>query len=78
MFRSSSSPRPHRSCADTLPAAIDIALEGATNGPQQAQRVAAYAHAGATWWIEALGWWRGGDEAARSRVIAGPPTQPEA
>jgi alkanesulfonate monooxygenase SsuD/methylene tetrahydromethanopterin reductase-like flavin-dependent oxidoreductase (luciferase family) len=60
------------------PAAIDIALEGATNGPQQAQRVAAYAHAGATWWIEALGWWRGGDEAARSRVIAGPPTQPEA
>jgi alkanesulfonate monooxygenase SsuD/methylene tetrahydromethanopterin reductase-like flavin-dependent oxidoreductase (luciferase family) len=52
---------------------VDIALEGATNGSQQARRVAAYADAGATWWIEALGWWRGDLDAARSRVIAGPP-----
>jgi alkanesulfonate monooxygenase SsuD/methylene tetrahydromethanopterin reductase-like flavin-dependent oxidoreductase (luciferase family) len=55
------------------PGAVDIALEGATDGPAQTQRVAAYADAGATWWIEALGWWRGDDDAARSRVIAGPP-----
>ena len=55
------------------PMSVDIALEGATSGPEDAERVAAYAAAGATWWIEALGWWRGGHEAARSRVTAGPP-----
>ena len=54
------------------PGVVDIALEGATNGSQQDQRVAAYANAGATWWIEALGWWRGDLDAARSRVSAGP------
>jgi hypothetical protein len=41
-------------------------LEGATDGPDQAQRVARYADAGATWWIEALGWWRGDNNAAMS------------
>jgi alkanesulfonate monooxygenase SsuD/methylene tetrahydromethanopterin reductase-like flavin-dependent oxidoreductase (luciferase family) len=55
------------------PGAVDIALEGATSGPGQAERVAAYATAGATWWVEALGWWRGDLDAARSRVITGPP-----
>lgn len=60
------------------PGAVDIALEGATDGPEQTQRVATYADAGATWWIEALGWWRGDHDAATSRVIAGPPAQARA
>src|SRR4029077_15213553 len=59
------------------PDGFDIALEGATDGPDQAQRVARYADAGATWWIEALGWWRGDNKAAMSRIIAGAPAQPE-
>ena len=59
------------------PGGFDIALEGATDGPNQAQRVARYADAGATWWIEALGWWRGDNNAAMSRIIAGAPAQPE-
>jgi alkanesulfonate monooxygenase SsuD/methylene tetrahydromethanopterin reductase-like flavin-dependent oxidoreductase (luciferase family) len=59
------------------PGGFDIALEGATDGPDQAQRIARYADAGATWWIEALGWWRGDNNAAMSRVIAGAPAQPE-
>ena len=54
--------------------AVDIALEGATEGPADADRVSAYADAGMTWWIEALGWWRGGLDAARARIAAGPPT----
>ena len=59
------------------PSGFDIAVEGATDGPDEAQRVAAYADAGATWWVEALGWWRGDMAAAMSRVIAGPPTRPD-
>ena len=57
------------------PDGFDLALEGATDGPDQAQRVARYADAGATWWIEALGWWRGDKRAARSRISGGPPAQ---
>src|SRR5262249_33892238 len=29
--------------------------------------------AGLTWWIEAMGWWRGGAAGARERIAAGPP-----
>ena len=32
-----------------------------------------YAHAGLTWWIEALGWFRGPLDAMRERVRRGPP-----
>jgi len=63
---------------DLAPANLDIALEGATDGRSDAQVVAPYADAGMTWWIEALGWWRGGREAASARVAAGPPGGPPA
>ncbi|WP_432968678.1 LLM class flavin-dependent oxidoreductase [Dactylosporangium sp. CA-233914] len=51
----------------------DLALEGFTDGPADAERLRAYADAGVTWWIEALGWWRGDLAAARARIAAGPP-----
>jgi len=37
-----------------------------------AGQVAPFAAAGMTWWIEALGWWRGGTRAAASRIEDGP------
>jgi alkanesulfonate monooxygenase SsuD/methylene tetrahydromethanopterin reductase-like flavin-dependent oxidoreductase (luciferase family) len=52
---------------------IDIALEGATTAPSAAGQVAPFAAAGMTWWIEALGWWRGGTRAAAYRIQDGPP-----
>jgi alkanesulfonate monooxygenase SsuD/methylene tetrahydromethanopterin reductase-like flavin-dependent oxidoreductase (luciferase family) len=55
------------------PGGIDLALEGATKGPADAQRITGYAVAGMTWWIEALGWWRGDLVTARERIAAGPP-----
>ena len=57
------------------PGDLDIALEGATDGPQDAQHIVRYADAGMTWWIEALGWWRGDRRDATSRITAGPPTE---
>ncbi|NUP01332.1 MAG: LLM class flavin-dependent oxidoreductase [Nonomuraea sp.] len=48
---------------------FDIALEGrAADG-----LVDAYAAAGMTWWVEAMGWWRGGAGEARTTIAAGPP-----
>jgi hypothetical protein len=35
--------------------------------------VAPYLEAGLTWWIEALGWWRGSPRDAMRRVRQGPP-----
>jgi hypothetical protein len=55
------------------PGPVEIAIEGASDGPAAAGQVAPYAAAGATWWIEAFGWWRGGREVATSRITAGPP-----
>ena len=52
---------------------LDIALEGTTTAPSAAGQVAPFTAAGMTWWIEALGWWRGGTPAAASRIEAGPP-----
>jgi alkanesulfonate monooxygenase SsuD/methylene tetrahydromethanopterin reductase-like flavin-dependent oxidoreductase (luciferase family) len=50
-------------------AGYDVALEGrAADG-----LVDAYAAAGMTWWVEAMGWWRGGAEEARTTIAAGPP-----
>ncbi|MEU7875113.1 LLM class flavin-dependent oxidoreductase [Dactylosporangium sp. NPDC049140] len=59
-------------CAAFVPGK-DLALEGFTDGPADADRLAPYATAGVTWWIEALGWWRGDLSAAATRVAAGPP-----
>jgi len=40
--------------------------------------VAPYVEAGLTWWIEALGWWRGTPEDAMTRITLGPPLLPGA
>lgn len=55
---------------------FDLALEGATVGAEDTGRVRAYAEAGVTWWVEALGWWRGDLVAARERIDAGPVRPP--
>jgi alkanesulfonate monooxygenase SsuD/methylene tetrahydromethanopterin reductase-like flavin-dependent oxidoreductase (luciferase family) len=52
---------------------IDIAVEGATRAPTAAAQIAPYAAVGATWWIEAFGWWRGGCREALARIGEGPP-----
>ena len=52
---------------------FDIAVEGATEPGTAAGHIAPYAAAGATWWVEAMGWWRGDLAAARDRITAGPP-----
>lgn len=57
------------------PGAIDVALEGTTTGSSAAEQVAPFAAAGMTWWIEALGWWRGGTQAAAARITDGPPAE---
>ena len=57
------------------PAPVDLALEGATAGGSAAEQVAPYVTAGLTWWIEALGWWRGGVGAAATRIADGPPLE---
>jgi alkanesulfonate monooxygenase SsuD/methylene tetrahydromethanopterin reductase-like flavin-dependent oxidoreductase (luciferase family) len=51
----------------------DIALEGATDPHTASTRIAPYAAAGMTWWIEAMGWWRGDRSDARTRITQGPP-----
>jgi hypothetical protein len=53
---------------------FDVVLEGCTEPDGGARIVAPYADVGLTWWIEALGWWRGDMDAVRTRVAAGPPT----
>ncbi|WBB67083.1 hypothetical protein [Micromonospora sp. WMMD812] len=52
---------------------FDVVLEGWTTPENASEVVAPYAAAGLTWWIEAMGWWRGDVDAARDRILAGPP-----
>ncbi len=55
---------------------FDVALEGRTDGAtadRGAGQLAAYVDAGLTWWIEALGWWRGTPRDAMTRIRQGPP-----
>jgi hypothetical protein len=52
---------------------FDIAVEGATEPGTAAGHIAPYTAAGATWWVEAMGWWRGALATARDRITAGPP-----
>jgi hypothetical protein len=62
----------HRTTAEPL----DVALEGRTDGSatdRGAGQVVPYVQAGLTWWIEALGWWRGTPADAMARVRQGPP-----
>jgi alkanesulfonate monooxygenase SsuD/methylene tetrahydromethanopterin reductase-like flavin-dependent oxidoreductase (luciferase family) len=69
----------HRPRGDGPDQPFDIALEGTTSGrrrSQDAQAVAPYVAAGLTWWVEALGWWRGDVAAARTRIRQGPPARP--
>jgi len=64
--------REHRTAAGPF----DVALEGRTDGSaadRGGQLVASYVPAGLTWWIEALGWWRGTPAEAMSRIRQGPP-----
>jgi len=64
--------REHR----TADGPFDVALEGRTDGSaadRGGRLVAAYVRAGLTWWIEALGWWRGTPADAMARVRQGPP-----
>jgi alkanesulfonate monooxygenase SsuD/methylene tetrahydromethanopterin reductase-like flavin-dependent oxidoreductase (luciferase family) len=51
---------------------FDVALEGHTAPGDAQQVVAPYAEAGLTWWVEAMGWWRGGLDETRSRIAVGP------
>ena len=55
---------------------LAVALEGRTDGAAAARggrHVAAYREAGLTWWVEALGWWRGEPADAMTRIRQGPP-----
>ena len=55
---------------------FDIVVEGTTPGKkpgQAAEIIRDWAHAGATWWIEAL-WNASGSKAVRRRVEQGPPS----
>jgi len=65
--------RAHRPDDD---AAFDVALEcvsAGEDGAADAAVAAGYAQAGLTWWVEALGWFRGPLDAMRERVRRGPP-----
>jgi hypothetical protein len=57
-------------------AAFDVALEcvsAGDDGAADGALAAAYSRAGLTWWVEALGWFRGPLNAMRERVRRGPP-----
>lgn len=65
----------HRSTTERF----DLAIEGMSDrGRVDIERLARYERAGATWWVEALGWWRGDVGAAMQRIREGPtrPDQP--
>jgi alkanesulfonate monooxygenase SsuD/methylene tetrahydromethanopterin reductase-like flavin-dependent oxidoreductase (luciferase family) len=60
----------------TIDGPFDVVLEGRTDGAapgRGADQVAPYLAAGLTWWIEALGWWRGSPQDALTRIRQGPP-----
>lgn len=60
----------------TLDAPYDVAAPGTTPGDDRAaaaDRVAAFAEAGATWWQEIVSDWLGGIDGIRARIAAGPP-----
>lgn len=57
-------------------AAFDVVYEGQTwaiDPSADRARVASYADAGLTWWVEKLGWFRGTLDDVRGRIRSGPP-----
>ena len=58
--------------ADRTAEPFDFVLEGATTATTAKEQTTPYAEAGLTWWVEALGWWRGGVNAAAERIGQGP------
>ncbi len=54
---------------------LDVAVRAWTDqAPDRAfEQVSPYVGSGLSWWIEALGWWRGDLRAASRRIEAGPP-----
>jgi alkanesulfonate monooxygenase SsuD/methylene tetrahydromethanopterin reductase-like flavin-dependent oxidoreductase (luciferase family) len=54
---------------------FDVAVEGVLPDDRAAAtgRIPQYADAGLTWWIEQVGWFRGGPEEMRAVVRRGPP-----
>jgi alkanesulfonate monooxygenase SsuD/methylene tetrahydromethanopterin reductase-like flavin-dependent oxidoreductase (luciferase family) len=58
---------------ELAPGQTDMALEGATDPASAAETIEPYAAAGLTWWVEALGWWRGDLAHAALRIAQGPP-----
>jgi len=69
--------RDHR----TAPGPFDVVLEGRTDGTapdRGGAHLLPYVGAGLTWWIEALGWWRGTPADAMTRITQGPPVLPGA
>jgi alkanesulfonate monooxygenase SsuD/methylene tetrahydromethanopterin reductase-like flavin-dependent oxidoreductase (luciferase family) len=52
---------------------VDMVLEGATSPASAPAQIEPYAAAGLTWWVEALGWWRGDRADAAARITQGPP-----
>ncbi|MBM2616101.1 LLM class flavin-dependent oxidoreductase [Actinoplanes sp. LDG1-06] len=51
---------------------FDLVLEGATEVSTAAEQTSPYGETGLTWWIEALGYWRGGVGFAAERISQGP------
>jgi alkanesulfonate monooxygenase SsuD/methylene tetrahydromethanopterin reductase-like flavin-dependent oxidoreductase (luciferase family) len=61
----------HRSRNDPF----DVVMEGESSTSAHLEvLVSGYGTAGLTWWIEKLGWWRGGPAAALTRIRSGPPS----
>jgi alkanesulfonate monooxygenase SsuD/methylene tetrahydromethanopterin reductase-like flavin-dependent oxidoreductase (luciferase family) len=60
---------------DPVAPPLEVAVEGTSpvDAPKAWDQIAPYADTGLTWWVEALGWWRGDVDEARRRVAAGPP-----
>ncbi|MBL7257776.1 LLM class flavin-dependent oxidoreductase [Paractinoplanes lichenicola] len=51
---------------------FDLVLEGATTPATAVEQTRPYGELGLTWWIEALGYWRGGVSFAEQRIGQGP------
>jgi hypothetical protein len=62
----------HRKAIGRADAPVDVAVFGVSE-PEEAATVAAFAAAGATWWLESLSPMRGSVDGLLERIGAGPP-----